>query len=252
MHTPATGPAGETKSNMVATIPLDLARIVSGPYPAVVLAAIVLWGLANCFLGYPLFRVMLTVHGASAGWAVGVAVAQWLRSAPTSVDYLVAAGALAVLMAMTAWFACRAAFAAGVFWLVMSTVAQAADEVGALTLVLGGLIGLVAGAVAYRQLRSAIFLVTGAAGAVAAVLAGALLCTGGHGWPDLVQTTFGQQQVWLAWVLAILTVVLASAGIIAQVKLSELVSDIFMPRQPGRPGTVRRRGTRVHPRFTKV
>jgi len=237
---------------MPATIPLDLARIVAGPYPALVLAAITLWGLANCFLGYPLFRVMLAAHGALAGWAVGVALAHWLRSEPTSVDYLVAAGVPAVLLGMAAWFVCRAAFAAGVFWLVMATVVQMSPEPGALMWLLGVVIGVVAGTVAYRQLRSAVFLITGAAGAVTAVLAGALLCTGGHGWPDLVQTIFGRQQVWLAWLLAILTVALASSGIIAQVKLSELVSDIFMPHGPGRPRTLRRRGTRVHPKFTKV
>jgi len=246
--------AGPTKriGNMPATIPLELTGIVTGPYPAVVLAAIALWGLANCFLGYPLFRVMLAVHGASAGWTAGIALAQWLRSEPSSVDYLVAAGALAVLLGMAAWFACRAAFAAGVFWLVMATVVQMSPEPGALMWLLGVVIGVVAGAVVYRQLRSAVFLVTGAAGAAAAVLAGALLCTGGYGWPDLVQTIFGRQQVWLAWFLTILMVALAASGIIAQVKLSELVSDIFMPRQPGRPRTLRRRGTRVHPKFTKL
>ena len=237
---------------MTAAIPLDPAEIITGPYPPIALVVIALWGLTNCLLGYPLFRVVLVGHGAAAGWTLGVAMAQWLRAEPTSLDYFVAAGALGVLTGMTAWFACRAVFALGMFWLATAAIAQLSPEPGKIMWLVSGLIGTVVGAVAYRQLRNAIVLITGTAGAVAAVLACALLGTGGRGWPDLVQTMFGEQQVWLAWLLVILTVALAGAGIICQVRLSELVSDIFMPRLPGRRPTLRRRGTKVHPKFTKV
>lgn len=235
----------------MAVIPLDPVAIALGPYGPLALVVIAVWGLANCFLGYPLFRVVVALHGATVGWALGAAVAQWLRTEPTSADYLVAGGAMAVLAGMGAWFACRAAFTVGVFWLTTAVIAQRAAEPETTTWLVSALLGVVAGAVAHRKLRGAIILITGAIGAVAAVLAGAMLCTGGRGWHDLVDTMFAQNNGWLAWLLAMLGVALACAGIMAQTKLSELVSDIFMPRRPGRRPTRRPRGARTYPKFTK-
>ncbi len=237
---------------MAAVIPVDPAAILAGPYTPLALLVIAAWGLANCFLGYPLFRVVLTIHGATAGWALGVALAQWLRPTPTSVDYLIACASLVVLVGMAGWFADRSVFTVGVFWLVMVTVARLPGEPTAWSWIVGGLIGAGAGVAARRYLRNAIILITGAAGATAAVLAGAVLFTAGSGWQDLVETMFGRQQPWLAWVLAILIVATATGGIIGQMRLADAVSDIFMPPHPGRQRTARQRGARVFPKFTKV
>lgn len=245
-----TGPRTEDR-DMTAVIPLDPVAIALGPHAPLALVVIVAWGLANCFLGYPLFRVVVALHGATAGWVLGAAMAQWLRTEPTSADYLVAGGAMAVLAGMGAWFACRAAFVVGVFWLTTAVIAQRAEEPRTAIWLVSGLLGAVAGVVTYRLLRGAIILITATIGAAAAILATALLCIGGRGWGDLVNKMFAQQNLWLAWLLAILAVVLACVGIMSQKQLSELVSDVFMPRKPGRRPTRRLRGTRAFPKFTK-
>ncbi len=237
---------------MTAVIPLDPVAIFAGPYAPLALLALAAWALVNCFGGYPLFRVVLVIHGVLGGWATGAVIATWLRAEPAAADYAIAGGAMAVLLGMTAWFVCRAAFAVGVFWLTMVTIAQLTVNPGTGAWIVSGLLGIVAGIAAYRQLRNAIIFITAVCGAVVLVLAGALLCTGGQGWGDLMNTIFAEHRVWLAWLLSIVALVLAGAGIFAQAQLAELVSDVYMPRERGKKRTRRPRGTRVYPRFTKL
>jgi len=236
---------------IVTSMPPDPAAIAAGPHAPFVLLVIAAWGLANCFLGYPLFRVLLMLHGSMTGWVLGTALAERLRSAPTPMDYFIAGGVLAVLAGMTAWFACKATFALGAFWLATVFIAKLPGETSTLSWMVGGVIGAVVGAIVYRHLRNAIVLITSVAGAAAAVLGGALLCTAGQDLADLVEMVFGQQRLWLGWMLAIMVVLLACAGIMGQVQLAERVSDIFMPPRSDRQKKIRSRAAKVHPKFAK-
>ncbi|MHC4563599.1 MAG: TM7S3/TM198-like domain-containing protein [Planctomycetota bacterium] len=219
---------------------------------ALLLLLVFAWGVANCFLGYPLFRVLLAVVGALAGLAGGVDLVHAVRGEGASTgDFLVACLALAILGGLLSWYLYRMFFSLAAGWLAAALVAAmfGSSTVG---WVIGGVLGLACGILAYNYLRSAIIFVTALAGAVGCVYAAALLVTGGRNWEGLMDATLGKGKPWVAWFLALVAVGLTALGMAVQGQLSHAVGERFMPR-PRRRGKRGPSGsTEVQPRFSKL
>ena len=231
---------------------------------AFVLLVLVAGGLATCLLGYPLFRVLLTAFGLVAGIAGGMDLVDLLRGdSAATFDFVVACAALGCLGGLLAWFACRVAFSLGAAWLVASQVAALVgvivDSPGSpVVWIIGLLIGLATGVIAYGYMRSAVIITSAVVGAALAVYAITLLLFGERSGPDLMDSTFGQGRPWVAWFLVLLAVALAAGGMWLQAQLADAVGDRFMPRTRRRKRRGRndrrndRGGTEVRPKFTHV
>lgn len=225
---------------------------------ALLLLVVVAWGLATCFLGYPLFRVLLATFGAAAGMALGADLARLLRAgAPGGMDYTVACGALCILGALLAWFFYRWAFALAVGWVVTALMSSLVgwfigSPGSALSWVIGALFGLAVAVIAYSYLRLIVIVASSAVGAVMTAYAGALLCTGSRGGEQLIDATFGDHgRPWVAWFVVLMAVVLGAVGMVLQTQLVHAVGERFTPRIVRR----RRKGgrsTKVQPRFTRI
>jgi hypothetical protein len=238
---------------MLAQIPMDFATMVAGPYGTAALLGMLIWGLANCFMGYPLFRVVLTVHGVLFGRVLGLALVVWLRGeAAASLDFWVAGTALAILGGLAAWLACRAVFAAGLFWLATCLVARLMGFAPG-GWVLGSLVGIIAGGLGFYFLRWTIIALTAVSGAAMVAFAAAMTFTGAGGWEQLVERTFGPEgKYMLGFAVIVAGAILAAIGLAVQHNLAEAMSDVFMPRNRKRRKTYRPRGVTVNPPFTKL
>jgi len=222
-----------------------------------VLLLLVIWGLATCFLGYPLFRILLATFGLAAGIAGGMALAGALRQTPTGLDYAVACVTLGILIALVAWYVYRIAFAAGVGWLVAAEAATLVGWIigspdGTIVWIIGCLLGLAAALVAYGYLQRAIIVVSSLVGAVVTVYAVTLLLFGQSGGEGLIASTFGQGRPWVAWFLALVAVALSAGGMILQSRLVHAVGETFMPKARETRRRSGRGSTEVRPRFTRV
>ena len=197
---------------------------------AFVLLVLVAGGLATCLLGYPLFRVVLAAFGLVAGIAAGIDVAHLARGAsPAGLDFAVACVVLGAVGMLLAWFACRVAFSMAVGWLVASQAAALVNVItgsnGALVWIIGLLLGLAAGTLAYGYLRSAVIITSSIVGAVITVYAVTLLLFGERSGEDLINSTFGQGRPWVAWLLVFVAVGLAAGGMWLQTQLADAVGE---------------------------
>jgi hypothetical protein len=238
---------------MLAQIPMDFATMTAGPYGSAALLGMLIWGVANCFFGYPLFRVVLMVHGALFGRALGLALAMWLRGdAAASLDFWVAGVALAILGGLAAWLACRAVFAGALFWLVACAIARSMGLTAG-GWVLGSLVGVIAAGVGFYFLRWTIITLTVLGGAAMVALAGAMTFTGATGWEPLVERTFGPEgKYMLGFAVIVVGAILAAVGFAVQHNLADAMSDVFMPRNRKRRKVYRPQGTTTNPPFTKL
>ncbi len=224
---------------------------------ALLLLVLLVWGLATCFLGYPLFRVLLATFGAAAGMALGTDLVGLLRETPGNMDYIVACGALCILGALLAWYLYRWAFALAVGWVVTALMSSLVgwfigSPGSVLSWVIGALFGLAVAVIAYSYLRLIVIVASSAVGAVMTAYAGALLCTGSRTGEQLIDATFGDGgRPWVAWFVVLMAVVLAAVGMVLQTQLVHAVGERFTPRILLR----RRKGgrsTKVQPRFTRI
>ncbi len=238
---------------MLAQLPMDFVTMTAGPYGAAALLGMFLWGMVNCFFGYPLFRVVVLVHGALFGRALGLGLVVWLRGdAAATADFWVAGTALAILGGLVAWLACRAAFAAIVFWMVACAVARSMGLTAG-TWVLGSLVGVIAAGLGFYFLRWSIIALTALSGAAMAALAGAMALTGAAGWEQLVERTFGPEGKYMLGFAALVAgAILAAVGIVVQHGLADAMSDVFMPRNRKRRKVYRPQGTTTNPPFTRL
>lgn len=206
--------------------------------PAVLLA---LLGLVNCFFGYVFFRLLLAFYGIVGGLALGLHLVAWLRPEPGTADYLVAGGALAVLLGLFSWYVFRVAFAALSAIVVAALLAGLFGEPPPVSgWIVGGIVGVLVGAAAFAQLGRMVVLFTSIAGAFSAVFIPAMSYAG----PDGV-TSFGP----LAGALLFLCAAgLSVGGYFAQSRLAKVFDTGLTPR--------RRRGERgstaLRPPFTRA
>jgi len=229
---------------------------------AFLLMMLVVGGLATCLLGYPLFRVLLAGFGLLAGIAGGMDVAHLARGAsPATLDFAVACIVLGAVGLLLAWFACRVTFSLAAGWLVAAQTQALVGVItgspdGALVWVIGLLLGLAAGVLAYGYLRTAVIAASSIIGAVITVYAITLLLFGVRNGEALLNSTFGQGRSWVAWLLVLIAVGLSAVGMWLQAQLADAVGDRFMPKAPRRRrrGRGGRRGgsAEVRPRFTRV
>ncbi|HDZ22894.1 hypothetical protein LCGC14_0019150 [marine sediment metagenome] len=225
---------------------------------AVVLVVMILWGLATCLLGYPLFRVVLVVYGVLAGVAGGIDLVGAIRENPSIVACVVAAAVLGVLGGLIAWRLCRLAFALVMAWMAMALAAWLVGWVtGApdrrVVWVIGGLVGAGVGLLAYHYLRSVIIFATGLSGGVMTVYAAALLVHGIHNGEGLKEALLGPKgHPWVGFLLLLVAAGLTGVGMAVQSKLADVVGHTFMPSQRGpRRGSKGDRLSAVRPRFTR-
>lgn len=194
-----------------------------GPAALVLLAV---WGLANCFLGYYLFRLVLVVNGLLLGAAAGAAMVTWLRPMPMAMDYLIACGGLAVLLALMAWLMWRVALALFVFGGSAAALGTVGGPGGA---AVGVLIGLALAIGVFVAARGIIIVITAIIGAsTAAACVGSLAVGPHHPFP--------------AWAM-LLVLPLAAVGIVFQRKVSRKRSALT-PQPPRRQA-----GGGIHPPF---
>jgi hypothetical protein len=229
---------------------------------AFMLLVLVAGGLATCLLGYPLFRVLLAAFGLMAGIAGGMDVAHLARGAdPATLDFAVACVVLGGVGLLLAWFACRVAFSMAAGWLVATQVQALTGVItgspdGAMVWVIGLLLGLAVGVLAYGYMRTAVIATSSIVGAVIAVYAITLLLFGVRSGEALLNSTFGQGRSWVAWLLVLIAVGLSAVGMWLQTQLADAVGDRFMPKTPRRKrrgrGGRRGRTAEVRPRFTRV
>ena len=223
------------------------------------LVVVILSAVAECFLGYVLFRLVLVVLALMGGALVGTAIASWLRPYPSGLDYFVACFTCAVIFALLAWFLYRLTFAVcaagGVAALIAATALGRPESGGAW--VFGGVVGLVVGVYAFMYTRPAFIFLSSLSGAFITVFTTAVLIAGPAEHPHAAAHGLLAQR-WVTVMLSVISVALGIAGIYVQSKLSRNVRLVLMPQDepPGRPRTGkagRRSGTsRFRPRFTKV
>ncbi|MFB3893551.1 MAG: hypothetical protein ACE15C_16180 [Phycisphaerae bacterium] len=213
---------------------------------ALCIVVTVILGLAQCFLGYVLFRALLAVLGAIGGYALGAVAAVQLRGEPTAADFVVLGCAGAILLAMLAWFLYRVIFALGALAeTVFVIVAQFGQSGGAWAAAI--LLGLLVGVLAFVYLRQVIIILMGLSGGF-----GAIFALGWAIWPATMAVPADApakvSHDWLVAALAGASVLLAAAGMYVQVKLSRLVRSSFAPPRHRRTGD----DTSLRPRFTHV
>lgn len=211
--------------------------------------------LAQCFLGYLLFRVVLTIDGAIAGISLGTAIVVWMTPAPSGADYLVVCGGLALLLALLAWFLWRLGFAiiAGLFaagvtlviclatsgsGLVAAGFLKAAIPTGLVVLAVA--IGLLVAALAIAYTRQIVIAFTAVLGALGCIFAGASLVSG-----NLSKAISPPHGAWTLGFLLVLSGLLAGLGIFTQAKLVKVIHSALAP-PAGKKG-----GSDIQPKLSK-
>ncbi len=208
-------------------------------FPAALLAV---FALVNCFFGYMVFRVLLAVYGTVGGMAIGISIVAWARAEPTTVDYVVAAGALAVLLGLLSWYVFRVAFAALVAVVVAALLARVFGDpppVGGW--VVGGIVGAVAGLMAFAELRRVVVFFTAVTGGFSAVFIPAIAYAGPEGLAAL--GPFVGAAIFIAGAG------LSVGGFFAQSKLARVFDTGLTPRRRKRQPTG---STALRPPFTRV
>ncbi len=201
--------------------------------PAAILAVIMLWGLANCLIGYGIFRISMVVTGLIAGVCGGMYIVLKLKAGAgiiTGIDYLVACSVLALLAGLATWFLYRVCFAlmvaASVTLIMVYSVLQNSGSVGVWAI--GGMVGLAAGGIALLLPRIMIILITSIAGSAVAAVAGMMIVIGGEFAKLLAMAKDGdiQDQVWLA---AGIAAGLFVAGVCVQALIVRNVRLVWAP-----------------------
>ncbi len=172
--------------------------------PAAILVAVMLWGLANCLIGYGIFRISMVITAMIAGVCGGMYLVLKLKAGAciTGIDYLVACSVVALLAGLVAWFLYRLCFAimvaVSVTLIMVYLVMQNDGSVG--VWIISGMVGLAAGGIALLFPRIMIILITSIAGAAVATAAVVLIIVGGEAqkFVALVKDGDIQFQAWLA------------------------------------------------------
>jgi hypothetical protein len=236
-----------TDPEIIDKIPQQATDALEGlVYAAVFLN--VLWGLALCLLGYPLFRVHLVITGLVLGTVAGAAAAMAVVAESAGIDYLIACSAGAILLAMAFWFFYRGLV--GV---------HAALAVFAVT---GGLLGwpqapwqwvlwalpaLAAAIAAMIWARPVLVFITAVTGA-ALVVWSAMMMVAGHEWVEAWEASpFADGKALATLAMAVAAVLLAAGGGWVQWKLMKLLRVSLAPPEKKK----QRRGGATQPRFVK-
>ena len=207
----------------------------------------VLWALANCFLGYVIFRVSQVVSCVVVAVLSGSVLAAWLWAEPSRLDYLVLCGSMAILGGLAAWFFWRTIFALT----IAIPVAYIVSLVSHWTL--GGLAGVAVAVALFVMARPMILFLSALGGAIGAVFGIAEMAAGTQ--QNLSRMLVGpQQKTWLIVLLWLLVAVLAAAGVFVQERVSRLIRSPWAPETKKansrqKRGGSKRLGSRVHPRF---
>lgn len=216
----------------------------AGLGPAALLLS-ALWALLNCFAGYILFRVLLALWGALMGAVLAAALLAGLRENPGALDFIVAGGAGAVLLALAAWYLYRLVFAAvlalGVFQVAWA-VSGGRPSAAGLTLTL--VLAVLAVFLGLFRTRLLVIVYTAVAGGIGAAVAGVALLAGG----TALQAAGAQpgEHVPVLVALAALMVVLPILGMVTQLGLAR---NVRSPLAPG--GPARRPSSGIHPPFVR-
>lgn len=205
------------------------------------LFVLMLWSLANCFLGYVIFRLALAVTGMLAGAFVGAAVVSWRIASPAGLDYFLGCVVASGLLGLGGWFLYRTAFALAVAAAAAVLIATSASPASLGWWVFGGIVGLPLGVAAFVYLRTVFILLSAVGGGLGVVFyAGSIISGGVDGF---VAATIGPgAPAWLTVLIAVLALALAGAGAYCQVRLLRIVRTSLTPetaakrKRPSRSG----------------
>ena len=198
---------------------------------------IMLVALTMCFLGYPLFRLdMLTsgiLYGAFAGWGA----LQFLRPQALGVEQFLACLGGAALLGAVCWFLYRAvvgAYVAATVMILFVLVTSAENPGSVMHWVFGGLFGIGFGVLTMLFLRQVVMAVTALFGALAAVLAAAVIIAGGPA--ALFEAALGPEgSPWLLLPIAVVAAALTVAGVLVQIRLTRLKLTLVKRAAEARP-----------------
>ncbi|MFW6066119.1 MAG: hypothetical protein ACOC9S_04800 [Planctomycetota bacterium] len=224
---------------MTSSLPLAASWFAELSLPPAVLIALL--GLINCFFGYVFFRVLLAFYGVTAGLAMGLQLVVWFRPEPATADYLVAGGAMAVLLGLLSWYVFRVAFAALAAVVVAVLLAGLFGEPPSVAgWIIGGIVGGLVGLAAFAQLGRMVVFFTAIAGGFAAVFVPAISYAGPEG-----VTSFGPLT---GAILFLIAAGLSIAGYFAQSRLARVFDTGLTPRRRRSD----RSSTALRPPFTRA
>ncbi|KKK68083.1 hypothetical protein LCGC14_2947620, partial [marine sediment metagenome] len=159
-------------------------EMFTGLLPATMLIGIMFASLLLCFFGYVLFRIELAISNLAAGIGMGVGLVAWRYVSPSGVDYLVICSALGLLMMLMGWFLYRLAFgllilaaSVGISLLIALMYTSATPE-NVWPYVIGALVGLPLGALAYIYMKPAFIFLSAMGGSLLAIFCGAIVVVG--------------------------------------------------------------------------
>jgi hypothetical protein len=204
---------------------------------AAALAGALLWGLLNCFLGYPLFRLILVFSAVAVGAVLGAELAEWLREAPTRGDYVIACGTLIVLSALLAWFFYRLGEALLVGGLVAGGLAMLTESPAGTALAIS--LGVAMAVMTFLYMRPLLVLLTAVGGGFSAVFTMADLLTG-----QQMSQGHAPHSPWLLAVLIFLSLATATCGFLVQLRLLRVLRASLTPRPRKKRGAAN-----IQPRF---
>ncbi|MGC9454659.1 MAG: hypothetical protein ACP5HU_07325 [Phycisphaerae bacterium] len=223
---------------MTGSLPLAASWFAELSLPPAVLIALL--GLVNCFFGYVFFRVLLAFYGVMGGLALGLQLVAWFRPEPATADYLVAAGAMAVLLGLLSWYVFRLAFAVLAAVVVALLLAGLfGDPPTVIGWIVGGIVGALVGLAAFAQLGRMVVFFTAIAGGFGAVFIPAMSYAG----PDGV-TSLGPLAGAIMFLIA---AALSIAGYFAQSRLARVFDTGLTPRRR----RAERGSTALRPPFTR-
>lgn len=200
--------------------------------PATALVIIMLWGLANCLLGYAIFRISVVITGLFAGvWGGMYLVLKLKADNATGVDYLVACSVLAIIAGLVAWLLYQLCFAImvalNVTCIMVYWVLANSGSTGAW--IIGGMVGLATGGIALLFPRISIILITAMAGAVTSAAAVMIIIVGGD-FEKILALFFEDGNLqWQIWLTIAIAVALTVAGVYVQTLLARNVRLVWAP-----------------------
>jgi hypothetical protein len=214
------------------------------------LFVLMLWSLAECLLGYVIFRLVLAVTGLLAGAFIGVALVSWRVPSPSGLDYFLGSVVASGLLALGGWYLYRLAFAIGLGAGAALLVAASGSPSSVGWWILGGLVGLTLGVAGYLYLRALFIFLSGLGGGFGAVFyAGSIIAGGAE---HFVEAAMGPDApLWLTAVVLAVSAGVSVAGMYSQRGLLRIVHTSLTPeerpkkRRAGRgPGLAERAGGR--------
>ncbi len=236
-------------------------EILSGLLSATSLIGIMFASLLFSLFGYIFFRVELATSALAAGIGIGAGLVAWRYSSPSGVDYLVICSALGVLMMLMGWFLYRLAFgllvmaaSVGVSLLVALMYTSAAlDDVW--PYVIGALVGLPLGSLAYIYTKPVFIFLSAMGGAILAIFCGAIVAGGPEA---ILDPRWSIKNAIIATLLLGAGIGIGIAGMRTQNYLARILRTAFAPEQHYKAGSARSRrnktrskNTSVHPRFSR-